>query len=76
MLLPNEINPEFSIYYNASVIIKILKESDEKYNIEKLYKFVKQEYDISLKVFSYCMDWLYLIEAVIVKGNGEVKLCT
>lgn len=76
MLLPNESKPEFSIYYNSSLILKILKNSDKEYTIEDLYKFIKAEYDLSLKIFSYCMDWLFLIEAVNVDSNGDVKLCT
>ncbi|KNE22328.1 hypothetical protein KM914_15280 [Virgibacillus pantothenticus] len=75
MLLLNDIKPDMSIYYYASLIIKEIKEK-ENYDIVSLYKNVKEKYHISLKMYSYCLDWLFLIEAAIIDENGEVSLCT
>lgn len=76
MLLPNEINPEKSIYYYASRLLKIVKNSGEAYNIVDLYNLMKKSLHISLKNFSYSLDWLFLIEAVKVTEEGRVILCT
>ncbi|QIW82888.1 ABC-three component system middle component 6 [Bacillus velezensis] len=75
MLLLNDINPEMSVYYCASLLIKEI-ENKEGQDIVTLYKTVKDKYHISLKVFAYCLDWLYLIEAAKVDKEGGVFLCT
>ncbi|MEV2911362.1 ABC-three component system middle component 6 [Paenibacillus larvae] len=58
MLLHNDIKPESSIYYYASMVLKVIEQNKEK-EIVILYQMVKQQFDISLRVFSYCLDWLY-----------------
>jgi hypothetical protein len=75
MLLPNEIKPESSIFYYASLVLKEVYNSNNS-DIIKIFQTLKEQHDISLKVFSYCLDWLYLIEAVIVDEKGHVSLCT
>ncbi|ARV45217.1 hypothetical protein P8843_14030 [Bacillus inaquosorum] len=75
MLLLNDLDPEMSIYYSASLLIKEI-ENKEGQDIVTLYKTVKDKYNISLKVFAYCLDWLYLIEAAKVDKEGGVFLCT
>ena len=75
MLLLNDIKPEMSIFYCAALLIKEIK-SQEGQDIVTLYKKGKDKYDISLKVFAYCLDWLFLIEAAIVDKEGRVFLCT
>ncbi|MEW5596902.1 ABC-three component system middle component 6 [Peribacillus frigoritolerans] len=75
MLLLNDMKPEMSIFYYASLLIKEI-EVKEGQDIVSLYKIVKEKYHISLKVYSYCLDWLFLIEAAIVDKEGGVFLCT
>ncbi len=75
MLLPNDIKPESSIFYYASLVLKEIQSSEER-QIIMVFQSLKERYDISLKVFSYCLDWLYLIEAVKVDEEGQILLCT
>ncbi|MET3941985.1 hypothetical protein ABIC22_004797 [Paenibacillus sp. PvP094] len=75
MLLPNEIKPENSVYYFASLVLKEVQRK-EKLQIVLLFQFLKDKYGISLKIFAYCLDWLYLIEAIKIDEKGDVELCT
>jgi len=75
MLLPNDIKPESSIFYYASLVLKEIQSTEER-QIIMIFQSLKERYDISLKVFSYCLDWLYLIEAVKVDEEGQILLCT
>ncbi|MEK5121330.1 MULTISPECIES: ABC-three component system middle component 6 [Bacillus] len=75
MLLLNDMKPEMSIFYYASLVI-IEIQAKEGQDIVTLYKLVKEKHNISLKVFSYCLDWLYLIEAAKVDKKGGVFLCS
>lgn len=75
MLLPNDIKPESSVFYYASLVLKEIQSGEDR-QIVGIFHSVKDKYDISLKVFAYCLDWLYLIEAVKVDEEGKILLCT
>jgi len=75
MLLLNDIKPELSIYYCASLLIKEI-EKQEGQDIVTIYYKVRKSKSISLKIFAYCLDWLYLIEAAQVDEKGGIYLCT
>lgn len=74
MLLPDNIHPENSIYYNASIVLKALQDYG---NLEllDLYLIVNKTKKISLPVYILCLDWLYIIN-IAELNKGEVKLCT
>lgn len=75
MLLLNEIKPDLSIYYYSSFLLQELKSTDQPNDIISLYSKMKRMYSISFKMFAYCLDWLYLIDAAQVNEKGEVTLC-
>lgn len=75
MLLPDNIHPELSIYYNGALVLEELyKESVQ--NIVELYHRVKTKNDMSFPVFILALDWLYLLDVATVNGKGEVQLCS
>lgn len=74
-MLLNDIKPEYSVYYCAALLIKEI-EINEEQDILTLYNKIKNKYDISLKIFAYSLDWLYLIEAATVNEKGAISLCT
>lgn len=75
MLLPDNINPKLSIYYNSAILLSVLNKKGPLPLIN-LYQEVKKKNDVSFVSFILCLDWLYLIEAAIVNEGGRVKLCT
>ncbi|PFF17894.1 hypothetical protein COK34_30735 [Bacillus thuringiensis] len=75
MLLPKDINPELSIYYNGSIIIQQLLVEDN-IDIIVLYNIVKNTSDMSLFTYLLSLDWLFLSDIAIVTEGGEVKLCS
>jgi len=74
MLLPNNIHPELSIYYNGAIVLKELKK-DNNQQIFDLYHVVKSANDISFSIFILCLDWLFLIDVAKINENGCVELC-
>ncbi|EGS5729606.1 TPA: ABC-three component system middle component 6 [Clostridium perfringens] len=74
MLLPDNIKPEMSIYYNGALILESLKK-EPKQDLIELYKNVKKNYDITFSVFLLALDWLYLIDMAEYTNGGEIKLC-
>ncbi|MFC6648322.1 ABC-three component system middle component 6 [Paenibacillus rhizoplanae] len=75
MLLPNDINPNESVYYNGSIILEQLNKTNG-IGIIELYKMVKSINNMSLSLFILSLDWLYLSDIAVVNEDGEVKLCS
>ena len=74
MLLPDNIRPELTIYYNGAIILKQL-EVKNKYDIIDLYQKVKETNDMSFVTFMLSIDWLYLLQVAIIKQNGQIEIC-
>ena len=74
MLVPDNIRPEETIYFNGAKVLQvILKEM--KLAIADLYVILKKKSDISFATMLLCLDWLYLMDCIEV-NNGEVVLCS
>jgi hypothetical protein len=74
MLLPEEIHPEESIYYNGAFVLRELRQKPT--SILELYGKVKANKNMSFPIFVLCIDWLYLIEKVELTEKGEIELCS
>ncbi|MGF7496196.1 ABC-three component system middle component 6 [Lactococcus lactis] len=75
MLLPNETNPEKSLYYYGYEILKEVHNATGNYDLLDLYAKIKDKLSISLKVFAFSLDWLFLIEAIKVNDQGRIEYC-
>jgi hypothetical protein len=73
MLLPDNLLPENSIYYNGSIVLQAIQSNDNLEMLE-LYKEVIIVRNMSFSVFILCLDWLYLINVAELKRE-KVKLC-
>ena len=75
MLLPDNIHPDNSIYYNAAFVIESLKK-ETSYKLLDLYQEVKIKRQMSFSIFILCLDWLYLLEVTKLNFKGEIELCS
>lgn len=75
MLLPDNVHPELSIYYNGAVVLRELEKVPEQ-KILDLYSRVKSANGMSFSVFILCLDWLYLIQAAQLNEKGLVVKCS
>lgn len=75
MLLPDNIHPTDSIYYNGAIIFEAI-EKNKKYELIDLYQKVKEKNDISFSVFILCLDWLFLIDLTTINSKNKIELCT
>ena len=74
MLLPDNIHPELSIYYNGALVLDELQKNNSQ-SILQLFSKMKINTDMSFPVFILCLDWLYLINAAQVNERGDIELC-
>ena len=75
MLLPDNVHPELSIYYNGSIILAELEKQTEQKFFE-LYHNVKKSNNMSLSIFVLSLDWLYLIQLAQISEKGVVRKCS
>lgn len=75
MLLPDNIHPDNSIYYNGAFVIDSMGKN-KSYNILELYQVVKAKKQMTFSVFILCLDWLYLLDVATINPNGEIELCS
>lgn len=75
MLLPNNIHPEHSIYYNGAFVLQELQKQP-KQGLLDLYQNVKQQHSMTFPVFVLCLDWLFLLDVAVLNDSGKVELCS
>ena len=75
MLLPDNIHPDNSIYYNGAFVLECLKKGNS-YLMLDLYQEVKTKRPMSFSVFTLCLDWLYLLDVAKFNTKGEIELCS
>jgi len=75
MLLPDNIHPENTVYYNGAFVLQSLQNKKTQ-SLFELYQDVKLNRDISFSILILCIDWLYLIDVAEINTKGEIKLCS
>lgn len=75
MLIPDNIHPERTIYFNGAFVLAALQEG-RRMDIFDLYMRTITVRSMSMAVFILCLDWLFLIDLVKVSEHGTVELCS
>ncbi len=75
MLILTERNPETSLYYLGSEILKILSEQDSDLYLSEIYSFILNKNTIGLNRVILSLDWLYTIGLVEESEKGKITLC-
>lgn len=74
MLLPDNIHPDNSIYYNGALVLQVLQKKSG-FDLINLYQEVRRMKELTFPVFILCLDWLYIANIAEVK-DGRVELCS
>ncbi|MCU0286119.1 MAG: hypothetical protein MUF15_06935 [Acidobacteria bacterium] len=75
MLIPDNIHPEQTIYFNGSFVLRAIQKHHVMDMID-LYIQTISEREMSMAVFVLCLDWLFLLGLVTLNKQGKVELCT
>lgn len=75
MLLPDNIHPEHTVYYNGAFVLQSLQKNTNCTLLE-LYLQTKNQHEISMPLFVLCLDWLYLLNLVSISKDGRFELCS
>lgn len=74
MLIPDNIRPENSLYYNGGKVLEVML-SEKRLSISDLYVRMREKMNISIATLLLSLDWLYLLGCLEV-NDGEVVLCS
>lgn len=74
LLLPDNIQPQHSLYYNGAFVLQAVRENSDL-DLVDLYFVTTKRCSISFSVFVLCLDWLFLIEQVALNADGRIELC-
>lgn len=75
MLIPDNIHPEQTIYFNGAFVLRTMQENHE-IDILELYIKTIADRKMSMPVFVLCLDWLFLLNLVRLNTNNKVELCS
>lgn len=75
MLLPDSIHPKHCVYYTGAIVLQTLHRCGTM-SFVNLFVEIKKSHDISFRLFTITLDWLYLINAAVINDKGEISLCS
>lgn len=75
MLLPDNIHPENTLFYNGALILRALDRLGEVSLID-LYFETHRDNDVTMSLFVLALDWLYLAECVAFNQEGRIVRCS
>lgn len=75
MLIPDNIHPEQSIYYNGAFVLQALR-ARRVMDLLDLYMSTQTYRQMTMPVFVLCLDWLFLLNLVSLNEQGGVELCS
>lgn len=74
MLLPDNIHPEDCIYYNGAFVLQAAIQNPLS-SLLDLYLHMKKIKNMSMPIFILCLDWLFLLDLLLINEQGRVELC-
>lgn len=75
MLLPDNVHPENTVYFNGAVVLQALRGRDSAGWLE-LFQEVQSIRKMSIAVFILCLDWLFIADIISVDNSGLVRTCS
>lgn len=74
MLLPDNIHPDDSVYYNGAFVLQTLK-TNSSWDLLDLYQHTLELKEMSMPLFILCLDWLFLLNILKINHHGRIELC-
>ncbi len=75
MLLPENINPANSLYFNGAYVLGALRKIGET-SFMDLFIESRQSREMQMPVFVLTLDWLFLAGLVTHNVDGNIQSCS
>jgi hypothetical protein len=74
MLLPENIHPANSLYFNGAYVLEALRTVGEA-SVMDLYIETRKSRDMQMPIFVLALDWLFLAGSVSFNDSGNIEQC-
>jgi hypothetical protein len=74
MLLPENIHPANSLYFNGAYVLEALRKVGET-SLMNLYIESRKLRDMQMPIFVLALDWLFLAGLVSFNASGNIEPC-
>lgn len=74
MLLPENVHPTNSLYFNGAYVLQALKPTRE-ISMMDLYIEVRKLREMPMPIFVLTLDWLFLADLVSHNARGNIEPC-
>jgi len=76
MIVSKDTNPEKDLYYLGARILEILADLDTSdLGYSDIFLRLKSNVQISNNLYALSMDWLFLLGAVEITREGNIRKC-
>jgi hypothetical protein len=75
MLLPENVHPANTLYFNGAMILDALQQLREA-DLFDLFLESRKRADITMPLFVLSLDWLFLADCVVRNSEGNFVLCS
>ncbi len=76
MIVNRNTNPEKDLYYLGGKVIELLDtSSDTKFDYFKLYQLLNTQKSISMNLYCFVLDWLFILGVIKNSDNGMIEKC-
>lgn len=75
MLLPENVHPANSLYFNGAYVLAALKKIGEA-DLMGLFIESRKLHEMQFPLFTLTLDWLYLAGMISSNTNGNIEICS
>ncbi|MGV7960467.1 ABC-three component system middle component 6 [Photorhabdus tasmaniensis] len=75
MLLPKDIHPTNSLYFNGAYVLQAVRQYKEV-NMMDLFVESRKLRDMSMPIFVLTLDWLFLADLISYNDSGNIVPCS
>lgn len=75
MLLPENIHPENSLYFNGAYVLESLRKIGQTSPMD-LFMESRKSCEMQMPLFVLTLDWLFLAGLVTCNSDGNIQSCS
>ncbi len=75
MLLPENIHPVSSLYFNGAYVLQALRNIGET-SLMDLFIESRKSHEMQMPLFVLTLDWLFLAGLVTCNSDGNIQSCS
>lgn len=75
MLVSDNVSPDTSVYYLGGILISLIDNREKEFDFFDIYKIIKDEHEVSVKLLILTLDWLYLLDLIDLNEDGSFVKC-